>query len=241
MTIINPSAQYRRNPLLSAEDFAAQEEARRQAEMGATFQPALGDIQEAPMSTSEAAFVEQPAVATRLNTNVDELSDYGRRMSDIEQQKRDQALRDRFIPQQDGQQGQYDGPVAGVDIGDLSSSRQEVLKDAASYAGTKYQLGGTTAKGIDCSGLVMAVYNKAGYDITQHSAGWQGRNIPGVRTSVNNLQPGDLVAWQDGSHIAIYAGNGMIWDAASRTGTSYRKLWAGPSEVYGIKLRFPGE
>jgi len=87
----------------------------------------------------------------------------------------------------------------------------------------------------------MSVYNQAGYDISQHSAGWQGRNIPGVRTSVDNLQPGDIVAWKDGSHIAIYAGNGMIWDAARRTGTSLRQLWAPQSAVYGIKLRFPGE
>ena len=128
-----------------------------------------------------------------------------------------------------------------ANIGNLSKSRQDVVRKTASYAGTPYQLGGRTAQGIDCSGLVMAVYNQAGFDIPQHSAGWQGRNIPGVRTSTNNLQPGDIVAWRDGSHIAIYAGNGMIWDASRSRGTSMRKLWAPESAVYGIKLRFPGE
>lgn len=243
MTIINPSAQYRRNPLSAAEEFAAQEEARRQQQlMGATFQPAMQDGEQAPMSTTEAAYVEQPAVATTLQDTLSNLSDYGMRMTELERQKKEQNMRDRFIGSEQTQQGgQYEGPVAGVDIGELSSSRQQVLKDTASYAGTKYQLGGTTAKGIDCSGLVMAVYNKAGYDITQHSASWQGRNIPGVRTAVNNLQPGDLVAWKDGSHIAIYAGNGMIWDASSGKGTTMRRLWAPQSSVYGIKLRFPGD
>jgi len=75
----------------------------------------------------------------------------------------------------------------------------------------------------------------------QHSAGWQGRNIPGVRTAVSNLQPGDIVAWKDGSHIAIYAGNGYIIDAASRTGTTTRKLWTSTDNVYGIALRLPEE
>lgn len=126
--------------------------------------------------------------------------------------------------------------------GSLSDSRNALLKDASSYIGTDYVLGGRTKQGIDCSGLVMAVYNKLGFKISQHSAGWQGKNIPGVRTSVKNLRPGDIVAWKDGSHIAIYAGNGEIIEAANtRVGTVRRKLWASPDKVYGIALRLPGE
>jgi len=239
MTIIDPSARFRRNPLASAEEFIANEPTQASATMGATFQPAATDGEQAPMSTAEAAFKEAPAVATRLQDNVSALSAYGQEMIDLKKQREEEERRKLEYVNQGG--GSYRGPVAGADIGDLNQSRQDVLRKTASYAGTKYQLGGTTAKGIDCSGLVMSVYNQAGYDISQHSAGWQGRNIPGVRTSVDNLQPGDIVAWKDGSHIAIYAGNGMIWDAARRTGTSLRQLWAPQSAVYGIKLRFPGE
>lgn len=131
---------------------------------------------------------------------------------------------------------------AYTDYKDLSKSRQGVLSDARSYIGSDYQLGGRSYQGIDCSGLVMQVYNKMGFDITKHSAGWQGRNIPGVRTSVNNLRPGDIVAWKDGSHIAIYAGNGQIIEAAnSRVGTVQRKIWASPDQIVGIKVRLPGE
>lgn len=128
------------------------------------------------------------------------------------------------------------------DYGNLSKSRQGLLANARSYIGSDYQLGGRSYQGIDCSGLVMQVYNKMGFNITQHSAGWQGRNIPGVRTSVNNLRPGDIVAWKDGSHIAIYAGNGQIIEAANtRVGTVQRKIWADPSQIVGIKVRLPGE
>lgn len=126
--------------------------------------------------------------------------------------------------------------------GSLSNSRNKLLRNASSYIGSPYVLGGTTKQGIDCSGLVMSVYNKMGFNVSQHSATWQGRNIPGVRTAVSNLRPGDLVAWKDGSHIAIYAGNGQIIEAANtRVGTVKRKLWADPSDVVGIAVKLPGE
>lgn len=139
-------------------------------------------------------------------------------------------------------------PVGGIgkgkkiDYSMLGAERQKVLRNAQSYLGSPYVLGGTTKQGIDCSGLVMNVYNKAGFDVTQHNATWQGQNIPGVRTTIDNLRPGDLVAWRDGSHIAVYAGNGKIIEAANPTvGTVQRTIWADPSQIFGIKLRLPGD
>lgn len=169
---------------------------------------------------------------------------FNERLSAFEVEKARQAMLD--------QQTEANGSTAYGDInaagkaykadGTLSDSRNALLKDASSYIGSKYVLGGTTHKGIDCSGLVMSVYNKLGFKISQHSAGWQGKNIPGVRTSVKNLRPGDIVAWKDGSHIAIYAGNGEIIEAANtRVGTVRRKLWAPESAVVGIAVRLPGE
>lgn len=145
--------------------------------------------------------------------------------------------------QQQGQQ--YGGAPQGrayTPDGRLSGSRNRVLQLASGYLGSPYVLGGTTTRGIDCSGLVMMVYNQLGYNITRHSATWQGNNIPGVRTSLRNLRPGDIVAWKDGSHIAIYAGNGQIIESANeRVGTVRRNLWAPESAVFGIALRLPGE
>lgn len=123
----------------------------------------------------------------------------------------------------------------------LSSSRNEALSTAFSYVGDPYVLGGTSHQGIDCSGLVMAVYDQLGYGqyINNHSSRAQGSEIPGVRTAVSNLQPGDIVAWADGSHIAIYAGNGMIVAAAAPgEGVKYQPVWG---DVYGIHLTLPGE
>lgn len=128
--------------------------------------------------------------------------------------------------------------------GQLSNSRNQVLRTAYSYLGDPYVLGGTSHRGIDCSGLVMMVYDQLGYGkyLNSHLAGHQAAAIPGVRTSVNNLRPGDLVAWRDGSHIAIYAGNGQIIEAANeRVGTVKRAIWASPNQIFGIALRLPGE
>lgn len=117
--------------------------------------------------------------------------------------------------------------------------RNGVIKDAESYLGTRYVLGGTNRNAIDCSGLVMAVYAKLGFGNLPHNARIQGQ-IMGQRTSVANLRPGDLVAWNDGSHIAIYKGNGIIIEAANpRVGTVERKLWS--NAVYGVRLQLPGE
>jgi len=123
----------------------------------------------------------------------------------------------------------------------LSNSRNEALETAFSYTGDPYQLGGTSHAGIDCSGLVMAVYDQFGLGqyINNHNATTQAQQIPGVRTAVSNLQPGDIVAWKDGSHIAIYAGNNMIVAAAAPgEGVKYQPVWG---DVYGIHLTLPGE
>lgn len=137
------------------------------------------------------------------------------------------------------------GPVSSAPIqsnytdnGALSAARNKVLRDAGSYLGTPYRLGGLSRQAIDCSGLVIAVYSQMGFKVP-HNARIQGQ-IMGQRTSVSNLRPGDLVAWNDGSHIAIYAGNGMIIEAANpRVGTVKRKLWS--NAVYGVRVRLPGE
>lgn len=120
----------------------------------------------------------------------------------------------------------------------LSAARNQALATATSYLGTPYRLGGLSHQAIDCSGLVIAVYAQMGFRVP-HNARIQGQ-IMGQRTSVANLRPGDLVAWNNGSHIAIYAGNGQIIEAANpRVGTVRRRLWS--SAVYGVRLRLPGE
>jgi cell wall-associated NlpC family hydrolase len=134
----------------------------------------------------------------------------------------------------------------GVPAG-VKGSRAKALQIAGSYLGRPYVMGGTSYNGIDCSGLVKVVYSQLGFNVPVHFAAWQRDNIPGVRTNnINSLSPGDIVAWRDGSHIAIYAGNGMIIQAANpRQGVIRSRLTDQvgytPNSVIGIKLKFPGE
>lgn len=124
-----------------------------------------------------------------------------------------------------------------------SAERNAALAGAYSWLGTHYVLDGETKQvSVDCSGLVQAIYSKLGFSIPLHSAEHEKDTIPGVRTSFSNLQPGDLVCWKDGSHIAIYAGNGEIIEAANtRVGTVRRELWDNPNNVVGIHLTFGDE
>lgn len=219
----------------------AVEQAGEQDPLQEMFRPTEID---APMSVGEQAFEERLAEADELanrdaNTAV-QLAEMNRQRIAREQQMQQPTATQGQQFAQTGQ-GQR-GPQEGFNVpGNVEGTRQEVLETAGEYIGSPYKFGGRTVKGIDCSGLVMAVYNQYGVDVSQHSVSWQGRNIPGARTAVSNLQPGDLVVWNDTSHIAIYAGNGMIIDASSSGGTRQRKLWTSPNNVYGIKLKFPGE
>lgn len=124
-----------------------------------------------------------------------------------------------------------------------TADRNSALSQAYSWLGTHYVLGGERNQvAVDCSGLVQAVYSKFGFNIPLHSAEHEKDTIPGVRTSFANLQPGDLVCWKDGSHIAIYAGHGEIIEAANtRVGTVRRELWDSPNNVVGIHLTFADE
>jgi cell wall-associated NlpC family hydrolase len=60
-------------------------------------------------------------------------------------------------------------------------------------------------------------------------------------TDVRSLKQGDLVAWGNSPasahHIAIYAGNGMIWEAP-HTGAQVRLRKISPNEagIMGISL-----
>jgi cell wall-associated NlpC family hydrolase len=243
MTIFQDiQARNRRNPREIAEEFAQTDPAvARPDTFSGQFQPVYGP------ETPEMSAAEQSALQSMQDVSNESvrLVEQTQQLAGAQAAARQREMQRAF----GGQAGQAqqsnlragDVGYAYQPDGNLSESRQQVLRRTAGFAGTPYQLGGRTVKGIDCSGLVMSVYNSMGFDVSQHSASWQGRNIPGARTAVSNLRPGDLVAWKDGSHIAVYAGNGMIWDASRNRGTSLRPLWAPQNQVYGIAVRLPGE
>ncbi len=88
-----------------------------------------------------------------------------------------------------------------------SGRAQAALAFAMSQIGDPYVYGGTGPNSWDCSGLVMKAWAAAGVSIPR-VVGPQiaaGKAVP-----MDQLQPGDVVAYGDMSHDGLYLGNGRV-------------------------------
>lgn len=113
--------------------------------------------------------------------------------------------------------------------------RLAALQMAAKYLGMPYVYGGTGQGGIDCSALVWRALQSVGINIPRTG---RAQVAVGTRVPMNQLQPGDLVAFNGGDHVAIYAGNNQVYEAAHPgTVVSLRTLgtaWDNANNMEGI-------
>ena len=125
-----------------------------------------------------------------------------------------------------------------------SSSNGGIVDLAKQYLGTRYRYGGASPSGFDCSGFTMYVYGQFGYSLP-HTATGQWQSGMGTRVySIGELQPGDLVFFNDParnagkacSHAGIYVGGGqIIHSSSSRSGgVIYSDLTSGYYNTYFI-------
>jgi cell wall-associated NlpC family hydrolase len=100
--------------------------------------------------------------------------------------------------------------------------------------------------------LVQQIFKEAGFNIppriSQAQAEWGTDGVHGVKTSVMNLQAGDIVAWYGGEergqyigHVAIYAGNGEIIENNGAPGGVRRRKIGSNENAFGVHLYLPGD
>ena len=99
-------------------------------------------------------------------------------------------------------------PVAAAHQRHYSGDAAQIaLQSAKDQLGKPYQYGAAGPDSFDCSGLTMYAYAQAGISLPHHAADQynQGRHVP-----ESDLQPGDLVFFDNLGHEGIYAGNGQF-------------------------------
>ena len=96
-------------------------------------------------------------------------------------------------------------PVTGTGAG-----HPQAASIALQYLGVPYVYGGAGPSGFDCSGLVMYVYAKLGISLPHYTVAQWNATQP---ISQSQMQPGDLVFFDNLGHVGIYIGNGQFVDA----------------------------
>jgi len=105
---------------------------------------------------------------------------------------------------------------APVDNPAATVSGSEIVSLAQQYLGVPYVYGGSSPSGFDCSGFTMYVFSQLGIKLPH---GATSQLSYGASVSRSELQPGDLVFFQDygavASHVGIYIGGDQFVHASS--------------------------
>lgn len=108
------------------------------------------------------------------------------------------------------------GPSAKPSIGPTRPGeglREKLVATAASFLGVDYSWGGASKReGVDCSGLVRAVYRLNGLNLPRSTA---DQFLAGMKVPRDRLRTGDLVFFSASpgrpvSHVGIYVGDDVF-------------------------------
>jgi murein DD-endopeptidase / murein LD-carboxypeptidase len=122
----------------------------------------------------------------------------------------------------------YTGSPAAQAAGELAArqhpDRQRLLRVVDGYAGVRYQWGGTTRAGMDCSAFARAVFRET-YGIELPRTVSQMYALGQRIQRASALRPGDLVFFRDArlrtvTHVGVYLGDGRFAHASSSVGTT---------------------
>lgn len=97
------------------------------------------------------------------------------------------------------------------------------------WRGTRYRLGGTSRKGVDCSGFMQVTFRELfGIQLPRMTV---DQAKMGVRVPRNAIQTGDLVFFNtgrgpNGKHVGVYVKEGQFLHASTKGGVIYSSLSA---------------
>ena len=95
---------------------------------------------------------------------------------------------------------------------------KDPVEHARTLLGARYEWGGMTAAGIDCSGLVHMAFRACGKLVPRDAD--QQEDV-GERLTESELRVGDLVTYgppEGADHVALWVGKGRILHATGRDG-----------------------
>jgi cell wall-associated NlpC family hydrolase len=108
---------------------------------------------------------------------------------------------------------------------DLGPVEQRLRSELRKWEGTPHRVGGTSLRGIDCSGFVQRVYQDIyGQQIPRSTAMQVNSGRP---ISKNKLRTGDLVFFKvpsKGRHVGIYLGQTEFAHASTSKGVTISSL-----------------
>lgn len=112
-----------------------------------------------------------------------------------------------------------------VDLNDSDKVRHILNQQYKDWHFVRHQMGGTSKKGIDCSGLVYLTYRtKLGIDIPR-STKYQANTGQAIKKE--QLRAGDLVFFQTGlftRHVGMYIDSGDFLHVSSSNGVMISNL-----------------
>lgn len=91
-----------------------------------------------------------------------------------------------------------------------SDKAQNIVFHAKSFSGTKYKFGGTTKKGMDCSGLIYVAFKKEDIHLPRISKEMATR---GRLISVDKVKEGDLLFFQTNKNRRVINHVGLVVEA----------------------------
>ncbi|WP_459212694.1 C40 family peptidase [Aquimarina rhabdastrellae] len=84
---------------------------------------------------------------------------------------------------------------------------KSIINYAETFKGTRYKFGGTTKKGMDCSGLVYTSFKKENITLPRTS---RAMSVKGKKISLSKVAPGDLVFFKTNKNKNVINHVGLV-------------------------------